>query len=96
MVVRSVLRASLCSARGASGHVTWFASADCFQRRRPIICEETIRGTDATTERGLGARSGVGRFLHRSGKQQHLTTAATMYRERSMTYWLEQAEAQVN
>jgi hypothetical protein len=40
---------------------------------------------------------GLGKLYRRTGKresaQEHLTTAATMYREMGMTYWLEQAEA---
>jgi len=43
---------------------------------------------------------GLGKLFRRAGKrqdaQEHLTTATTMYREMGMTYWLEQAEAQVN
>jgi hypothetical protein len=40
---------------------------------------------------------GLGKLYWRTGKREqakeHLTTAATMYREMGMTYWLEQAEA---
>jgi len=43
---------------------------------------------------------GLGKLYRRTGKreeaQEHLTTATTMYREMGMTYWLENAEAQVN
>ena len=43
---------------------------------------------------------GLGKLYRRTGKreqaQEHLTAAATMYREMGMTYWLEKAEAQVN
>ena len=43
---------------------------------------------------------GLGKLYRRAGKSEqaheHLTTATTMYREMDMTYWLEQAEAQVN
>jgi class 3 adenylate cyclase/tetratricopeptide (TPR) repeat protein len=42
---------------------------------------------------------GLGRFARRNGKHElaheHLTTATTMYREMGMTYWLEQAEAEM-
>jgi len=42
---------------------------------------------------------GLGKLCRRTGKrqqaQEHLTTATTMYREMEMTYWLEQAEAEV-
>jgi tetratricopeptide (TPR) repeat protein len=40
---------------------------------------------------------GLGMLYRRSGKrqqaQEHLTTAASMYREMDMQFWLEQAEA---
>jgi NAD(P)-dependent dehydrogenase (short-subunit alcohol dehydrogenase family) len=43
---------------------------------------------------------GLGKLYRRTGKreqaQEHLTTATTMYREMGMTYWLEQAEAELN
>jgi len=43
---------------------------------------------------------GLGKLYRRTGKreqaQEHFTTAMTMYREMGMTYWLEQAKAQVN
>jgi class 3 adenylate cyclase/tetratricopeptide (TPR) repeat protein len=42
---------------------------------------------------------GLGKLYRRTGKreqaQEHLTTATTMYREMRMTYWLEQAEAEL-
>ena len=42
---------------------------------------------------------GLGRLYRRTGErqqsQEHLTTATTMYREMGMTYWLEQAEAEM-
>src|SRR5262245_44613790 len=42
---------------------------------------------------------GLGKLSRRMGKreqeQEHLTTATTMYREMGMTYWLEQAEAEL-
>jgi class 3 adenylate cyclase/tetratricopeptide (TPR) repeat protein len=42
---------------------------------------------------------GLGKFYRRTGKreqaQEHLATATTMYREMGMTYWLEQAEAEL-
>ena len=44
--------------------------------------------------------AGLGKLYRRTGKreqaQEHFTTAMTMYREMGMTYWLEQAKAQVN
>jgi DNA-binding NtrC family response regulator/predicted ATPase/class 3 adenylate cyclase len=42
---------------------------------------------------------GLGKLYRRAGRreqaQEHLTTATTMYREMGMTYWLEQAEAEM-
>jgi len=42
---------------------------------------------------------GVGKLYQRTGRgeqaKEHLTTATTMYREMDMTYWLEQAEAEM-
>jgi tetratricopeptide (TPR) repeat protein len=42
---------------------------------------------------------GLGRVYRRKGKREqareHLATATTMYREMGMTYWLEQAEAEM-
>jgi class 3 adenylate cyclase/tetratricopeptide (TPR) repeat protein len=42
---------------------------------------------------------GLGRLYRRTGQREqaheHLTTATTMYREMGMTYWLEQAEAEL-
>ena len=42
---------------------------------------------------------GLGKLSRRTGQRkqarEHLTTATTMYREMGMTYWLEQAEAEM-
>jgi tetratricopeptide (TPR) repeat protein len=42
---------------------------------------------------------GLGKVYRRTGKPQqapeHFTTATTMYRDMAMTYWLEQAEAEI-
>jgi hypothetical protein len=42
---------------------------------------------------------GLGKLYRRTGQreqaQEHLTTATAMYREMGMTYWLEQAEAEI-
>jgi class 3 adenylate cyclase/DNA-binding SARP family transcriptional activator len=42
---------------------------------------------------------GLGKLYRRTGTQkrgdEHLTTATTMYRDMGMTYWLEQAEAEI-
>lgn len=43
---------------------------------------------------------GLGKLYRRASKdnqaQGHLATATTMYREMGMTYWLEQAEAEMS
>jgi DNA-binding winged helix-turn-helix (wHTH) protein/tetratricopeptide (TPR) repeat protein len=45
-------------------------------------------------------RLGLGKLSGRTGKraraQEHLTTAATMYRDMDMTFWLERAKAEIN
>jgi hypothetical protein len=42
---------------------------------------------------------GLGKLFHRTGDQakaiEHLTIAATMYREMDMGFWLEQAEGEL-
>ena len=42
---------------------------------------------------------GLGKLSRRTGDgvkaQEHLTTAATMYREMDMGFWLEKAEAEI-
>jgi hypothetical protein len=42
---------------------------------------------------------GLGKLYRRLGKrseaEEHLTTAATMYREMGMTFWLEKADAEL-
>ena len=42
---------------------------------------------------------GLGKLYAKTGKpeqaRKHLTTAATMYRQMGMTYWLEQAETEM-
>ena len=44
-------------------------------------------------------RLSLARLCRRTGKreqaQQHVATATTMYRDMGMTYWLEQAEAEI-
>jgi hypothetical protein len=43
---------------------------------------------------------GLGKPSRRTGKREqapeHLTTAATMYRDMDMTFWLEGAKAEIN
>ena len=43
--------------------------------------------------------AGLAKLYHRAGKRiesdEHFRTATSMYREMGMTYWLEQAEAEM-
>jgi Tetratricopeptide repeat len=52
-----------------------------------------MRPLVAHCHRGLGAL--CRRTRNRGQAQEHLTTAMAMYREMGMTYWLEQAEAEL-
>jgi len=65
------------------------------------FCREALHLADEPGMRPLAAHChlGLGKLYQRTGKreqaQEHLATATTMYREMGMTYWLEQAEAQI-
>jgi tetratricopeptide (TPR) repeat protein len=61
---------------------------------------EALVLADELGMRPLGAHChlGLGKLYRRTDEQQaqeHLATATTMYREMGMTYWLEQAEAEM-
>ena len=64
--------------------------------------EEAAAVAETLTIRPLVAHChlGLGKLYRRTGNQEqareHLTTATTMYREMGMTYWWEQAEAEVH
>src|SRR5262249_27561961 len=71
-----------------------FADAETHYRRALAVAGELgMRPLVAHCHLGLG------KLYRRTGKpeqaQEHLTTATTMYREMGMTYWLEQAEAEL-
>jgi hypothetical protein len=64
----------------------------------------STRRPNASTELGMRplvahCHLGLGKLYRRTDKREqaqvHLTTAATMYREMGMTYWLEKAEAEM-
>jgi hypothetical protein len=61
---------------------------------RTSLCGETEDG------RAGGYLLGLGKLYRRTGQREqareHLTTATTMYREMGMTYWLEQAEKELD
>ena len=75
------------------------------RRDSPDMAEAEVRYREALALADtLGMRPlvahchlGLGKFHRRTGDQskagEHLTTAAMMYREMGMTFWLEQAEA---
>jgi DNA invertase Pin-like site-specific DNA recombinase len=78
------------------------------ERSRPVSRWRSPRRKKRGTRLGnpQGARplqawlkQGLGKLSRRAGKreraQEHLTTATTMYRQMEMTYWLEQAEAEM-
>jgi len=70
----------------------WLAWA-CAHAQTPLASELGMRPLVAH------CRLGLAKLYRRRGKreqaQEHLTTAATMYREMGMTYWLEKAEAEL-
>jgi tetratricopeptide (TPR) repeat protein len=81
---------------------------DLAARREPPASEEALAHyrqalvlADELGMRPLAAHChlGLGRVYRRTGKrepaQEHLATAATMYRGMGMTFWLEQAEAEI-
>jgi len=65
------------------------------------FCRQALGLADELGMRPLVAHChlGLGKLYRRTGKreqaQEHLTTATTMYREMGITYWLEQAEAEL-
>ena len=69
---------------------------------RPAHYREALALAEPRGMRPLVAHChlGLGKLYQRSGNrqeaQEHLATAMTMYREMSMTYWLEQAEAEID
>src|SRR5262249_5434553 len=71
-----------------------------FQKAQSF-CREALHLGDEPGKRPLAPPRPPppGKLYPRPGKsapaRQHLATATTMYREMGMTYWLEQAEAQI-
>ena len=65
------------------------------KRERPLALAELRRVRPLIAHCHLG----LGKLYRRTGQREqareHLTTAATMYREMGMTYWLEKAEAEM-
>ena len=69
--------------------------------RLRLLPRSPDRKSDRFGNRSLVAHChlGLGKLDGRTGKrqeaQEHLTTAATLYREMDMRFWLEQAEAEI-
>jgi hypothetical protein len=70
-----------------------------------FVCQALARDSDVPNEclcvPGCSCcHLGLGKLSRRTGKreqaQEHLTTAATMYRDMDMTFWLEGAKAEIN
>ncbi len=93
--------------RGARGQLAWalaVAGQIASHHQPPEIDEARDHYGEAlvlATELGMRplvahCHLGLGKLYRRTGKreraQEHLATAATMYREMGMTYWLEQAD----
>jgi tetratricopeptide (TPR) repeat protein len=69
------------------------AASERYEQARTLATELNMRPLVAHCHLGLGM------LYRRSGDQaksrEHLTTAATMYREMGMTFWLEKADAEL-
>jgi class 3 adenylate cyclase/tetratricopeptide (TPR) repeat protein len=69
------------------------SAEECYQQALTLASELDMRPLVAHCHLGLG------KLYRRTGKlepaREYLTTAATMYREMEMTYWLERAEAEL-
>src|SRR5262249_26972109 len=92
--------------RGAEAWVLWMLGEISLQESLGEAHDTAERFTQALAlAEQLGMRPliahchlGIGKLHPRAGQreqaQEHLTTAATMYREMGMTYWLERVEAE--
>jgi tetratricopeptide (TPR) repeat protein len=96
--------------RGQRGHETWalglLGEIASHQDGPDVAAAEAHYGAAMALASELGMRPfvahchlGVGKLYRRTGDgakaQEHLTSAATMYRELDMRFWLEQAEAEL-
>jgi tetratricopeptide (TPR) repeat protein len=96
-----------CQERGSEAWVLHLVGDIALSEEPPAIgrAQTSYRQTLALAEeRGMRplvahCHLGLGKLYRRTGEhvqaQEHLTTATTMYREMGMTYWLEQAEAEL-
>jgi class 3 adenylate cyclase/tetratricopeptide (TPR) repeat protein len=98
---------ALARQRGERGYEAWalrlLAEIAAHPRGPDVEAARAHYGAAMTLATELGMRPlvahchlGLGTLYHRTGDpakaREHLTTAATMYREMGMTFWLEQAE----
>jgi len=93
--------------RGTEAWALWLQGTIAAASTQPSVSSAEIRYEEAATlaetlnmrPRLAHCHLGLGRLYRRTGKQaeaqEHLITATTMYREMGMTYWLEQAEAEM-
>src|SRR5262245_53496544 len=76
----------------APGCPLWADWRLLYGKRRPVaIGRFRCRRRDAGIKRHIALPA----HGQREPAREHLTTATTMYREMGMTYWLEQAEAEM-
>ena len=89
-------------ARGSEAHALCLAGDVASAGGADLADEHYRQALALATELGMRplvahCHLGLCKFYKRTGKreqaQEHLTSAATMFREMGMTYWLEQAEA---
>jgi len=104
---RALTVAQECRTRGWQAWALHLLGEISSQREPPRVTEAQDQYRDALAlATSLGMRPliarchlGVGRLDRRTGKrheaQEHLATATAMFREMGMTYWLEQAEAEL-
>jgi class 3 adenylate cyclase/tetratricopeptide (TPR) repeat protein len=77
----------------ASELLDFAVAQNLYERSMKLAVELRMRPRLAHCHAGLGR---LDRRVGREGEaQEHLTTATTMYRDMGMTYWVEQAEAEM-
>ena len=101
---------TLARERGERGHEAWalrlLGEIAATSDPPDVATAEAHYGDAMALASELGMRPlvahchlGLGKLYRRTGTreqaQEHLTTAATMYREMGMTFWLEKAEAEL-
>jgi hypothetical protein len=69
------------------------AASERYEQARTLATELEMRPLVAHCHLGLGTL--YSRTVDAPKATEHLTTAATMYREMDMTFWLEKADAEL-